>query len=76
MIESGKIESLEERRNKLTLNFARKVSKDSRFKHWFPEKQYGDINLRRELKYEEQFARTERLKKSPLFHMRRMLNQE
>ena len=64
-----------ERRNNLILNFARKTEKNPRFKKWFPEKNYEDLNLRNEKKFEEFFARTERLKKSPLYHMRRQLNE-
>ena len=60
----------------MTLNFVKKSEKTERFKKWFPERDYGDINMRQEKKFVEEFARTERLKKSPLFHMRRALNAE
>ena len=75
LLEENKIESLEERRKKLILNFAVKTQKNPRFKDWFPEKEYEGLNLRKEKKYQELFARTERLKKSPLYHMRRALNE-
>ena len=74
LVSSGEIISLHERRENLVLSFAKKAKKDIRFKHWFPEKDYGTLNLRREKKYEEQHARTERLRKSPIFFMRRLLN--
>ena len=74
LVESGKLETLHDRREKLTLNFAKKAANDPRFEHWFPRRNYGELNLRREVKYEETFARTERLRKSPLHYMRRALN--
>ena len=77
LISNGAIESLEARRECLTVNFAKKASASARFAaEWFPEKEYGDIGLREERKYKEFFARTERLMKSPLFYMRRALNRE
>ena len=76
IIESGKMELLDNGREKLTVNFARKTAKQERFTDWFEEKKYNGLNLRHEKKYEEKFARTERLKKSPLYHMRRKLNED
>ena len=74
LCESGTITTLEKRREALTLNFAKKCIKDNRFQHWFKEKPRN--NLRSNKIYEEQFAKTERLRKSPLFYMRRALNEE
>ena len=74
LVSSGRIETLEERTKKLTLNFAKKCLKNPRFKTWFVEKNYSNLNLREERRFEELFARTERLKNSPLFYMRRALN--
>ena len=74
LLEDKKIESLHDRREKMTLSFARKTLKNPRFASWFPQRNYGDLNLRKEKKFDELFARTERLKKSPLFYMRRALN--
>ena len=76
LVEDGKVELLETRREKMTLNFAKKCISNDRFKHWFKEKTRSEYNLRTEDKYEELFARTERMKKSPLFYMRRALNAE
>ena len=75
LVSAGRIETLRSRRDRLTLNFAKKTSNDPRFNHWFPRKEYGELNLRREAEFEEIFARTERLRKSPLYHMRKALNQ-
>ena len=43
---------------------------------WFKLKEPSGYNVRREKKYIETRARTERLKKSPLHYMRRRLNEE
>lgn len=74
LVNEKKIESVEERRERLTLNFAQKTSNNPRFAHWFEKRQETDYNLRVVNTYEEYFARTERMKKSPLYYMRRMLN--
>ena len=74
LVASGRIETLHSRREKLTLNFALKAAASPRFQKWFPEKEYGNVCLRKKKKYEELNARTERLKKSPLYYMRRVLN--
>ena len=74
LVNDKKIETLEARRERLTVNFAKKCANSERFKHWFVKK--PETNLRRSLVFEESFARTERLKKSPLYYMRRALNNE
>ena len=74
--ENGTVESLKKRRERMVLNFARKTVQKERFKEWFPQKNYGELDLRRELLYEEKFARTERLKRSPVYYMRRELNKD
>ena len=76
IVSTGKMETLDSRRERLTMNFARKAAKSHRFGSWFQEKNYEGLNLRREKRYEEKFAKTERLKKSPLYYMRRGLNEE
>ena len=75
LVSAGKIETLANRREKLTLNFAKKALQNERFGgNWFPEKISSGINLRKENKFEKKFARTKRLQNSPLFYMRRQLN--
>ena len=74
LLEEGRIESLEERRKRMVINFARKTASNPRFEKWFPKREYNGVELRREQIYEEKFARTERLKKSPVYNMRRELN--
>ena len=75
IIDSGKMVSLADRREELTKKFAVKTSKNNRFAHWFKRKDYGDLNLRVKKPFEENFARTERMKKSPVFYMRKLLNE-
>ena len=74
LIMTGKVVTLEKRRELLALNFAKKCTKNDRFKDWFKEKPKN--NLRSQTLYEEKFARTEGLKKSPLYYLRRALNNE
>ena len=74
LVSIGKFETLKTRGERLILNFAKKIEKNSRFKEWFPEKNYEDLNLRSEKKFLEKHARTDRLKNSPLYYMRRTLN--
>ena len=76
LLESGRMESLKSRREKLTLSFAKKASSSDRFGAWFKKREYGEVNIRDKKLYEEQYARTDRLKNSPLFYMRRQLNNE
>ena len=69
------IESLWERRERLMQKFVEKQAKNPRFADiWFPQKTFHHMDLRKELIYEEKFAKTDRLYKSPKYHMRRRLN--
>ena len=67
------ITTLRERRIKLTDKFAQKCVESDRFKGWFPEAT-GRQSGRRSERYREFFAKNDRLKNSPLFYMRRRLN--
>ena len=67
------ITTLRDRRIMLTDKFARKCLASDRFKHWFPLAD-GRQTGRNSDTYKEFFARTDRLKNSPLFYMRRRLN--
>ena len=66
------ITTLRQRREDLVEKFARKCSNDPAFDHWFPRRQ-GRSTRSKEIFMEEQ-ARCERLKNSPLFYFRRILN--
>ena len=71
--DSANLETLRARRIRLTDNFARKAAGDPRFCHWFPLR-VAARNTRSQEKYEEKYAKCDRLKNSPLFYMRRRLN--
>ena len=67
------VETLRDRRIRLTDNFANKCLKSDRFRKWFPENDLRRSGRQSE-KYKEFFAKNDRLKNSPLFYMRRRLN--
>ena len=55
--------------------FLEKTVKSERFgATWFPQKEFHHMDLRKEVIYDENFARTDRLYNSPKFFMRRRLN--
>ena len=66
------LETLRERRIRLTDNFAKKCLESDRFKHWFPKNE--NRRGRHAEEFKEFFAKCDRLKNSPLFYMRRRLN--
>ena len=71
MMENAGLTNLYERRVKLV-----KTIKSPRFQPiWFPKREFIHHNLRRELIFEEKFAKTNRLYNSPLYFMRRRLNE-
>ena len=71
--QEANLETLRARRIRLTDDFARKCAASPRFCHWFPLKNAAR-NTRNQEKYEEKFAKCDRLKNSPLYYMRRRLN--
>ena len=71
------METLNERREILCLNFAKKCTKNSRTSHMFPKnKKTHDMNTRKANTYQVQNAVSERLKNSPLIFMQNLLNSE
>ena len=64
--------TLRDRRITLCDRFAAKAAADPVFKKWFPLK--AGRQTRTSMKYEEKYARCDRLKNSPIFFMRRRLN--
>ena len=75
VLESGMIELLESRRDRLVEKFIRKTVSNEEFREkWFPPNEQNDYNLRRKETFKEYPTRTERLRKSPMFHFRRILN--
>ena len=71
-------DTLQERRERAVLKFAQKMSRNPKYsERWFPKKPPNTAhNLRKELEYKEEHARTERLRMSPLYYMRRTLNNQ
>ena len=68
------VTTLRERRIQHCDNFARKCVQSQRFSTWFPKKSGRRSNRSHEEIYVEEYARCDRLKNSPLFYMRRRLN--
>ena len=69
------MQTLEERREELLLNFALKTQKNERFSDdWFPTRTDSNYPLRNRRNFIEVKARTERQKKNPVFYMRKALN--
>ena len=70
------MKTLEERREAaLVLKFARKTEKNPQFRHWFPRNENRQSE-RGSKPFREFQARSERLYRSPLYTMRRLLNSE
>ena len=67
------LETLEKRREKALLKFAQKASSNPQFMDWFPRNN-NRSSQRTGKEFEEKFARSDRLYNSPLFAMRRALN--
>ena len=68
------LESLESRRMKLCINFAKKAEKSEKYMHWFRPRPVVNTRQSR-FKYIEPQARTERLSKSAIPYLTRLLNQ-
>ena len=75
VLETLQIKTLKERRHDLLCKFAEKTVKNPRFSSkWFPLSNASQHNTRFKKRYLEEKSRTDRLYKSPLFTMRRILN--
>ena len=69
------LSTLQERRKKLFEAFCLKNYKNERFKQtWFEERDFEGADLRKQKIIVEKFARTSRLYNSPVYAMRRKLN--
>ena len=69
------LEDLNTRRERLCLNFALRTMKQERFKNMFkPEQTKHNMKTRNKNKVEVQFASKERLKRSAIPHMQRLIN--
>ena len=71
------IQTLKDRRKELCLRFAKKSLRNSKLKNMFPlnEKQHKLLTRKPE-KYKVEYARHERLKKSPIIYMQKLLNED
>ena len=74
LLEESGLVTLEERRNNAIKKFAEKASRNPQFLHWFP-KNVNRLSQRISKSYEEKFAKSDRLYFSPLYTMRRILNE-
>ena len=76
-LEKLNLESLEDRRIKLSLNFAKRCLKTDLMSTLFPENsKKHNFKLRKTEKYEVKYARTERLKQSAIPKMQMLLNDD
>ena len=72
-----KLDSLERRREKLCLQFAKKCTTHEKLKDMFPlNKTNHKMTLRKQKKYKSLKANTKRYKQSALPYMRKLLNDE
>ena len=74
LLNKSGIKSLEERRLGFIDGFINKALAHPVYCNWFPTREFEHYDMRREVIYEEKFARTKRLYNSPLFYFRRRLN--
>ena len=74
ILAENNITTLEERRSQAFDNFAIKCSLSGRFSEWLPVNDC-ERTLRTSKKYREEYARSSRLYKSPIYAMRRRLNE-
>jgi hypothetical protein len=72
ILEETGLQTLKERRAAAVLKFAQK-SLEGKYAHWFPLNEPKRAT-RHALTYREEYARCERLRKTPIYHMRRVLN--
>jgi hypothetical protein len=73
MLAKSGLERLDSRRTAACRKFALKCVASDRFSNWFPLNE--DVRRTRKTKtYREDFARCDRLRNSPIYYMRRLLN--
>ena len=74
-LEEAALLTLSQRRHEACINYAQKNANNPHFQHWFPENPEPVYDLRKTERYQVGFARHERLKKAPIYAMRRLLNE-
>ena len=71
------MDTLEDRREYLSLKFAKKCLVNEKMKHIFPlNEKVHQMNMRKVEKYRVQYSNTERLKNSAITYMQKLLNQQ
>ena len=68
------LESLEDRRSELSLQFAKKCLLNEKFSNLFPENENHGPETRNQEKYKVRFSHTERTKMSSIIQMQHLLN--
>ena len=72
-----RLDTLEERREKLCLKFAKACVRHEKLNDMFPKQRYGhNMDMRQNDKFVIKRARTERLQRSAIVNMQRLLNRE
>ena len=74
-LEESGLPTLNERRQELFDNFAMKLANNPEYREWLPKTEFTGYDLRKELIFTEKFASTDRLYNSPLYAIRRRLNE-
>ena len=74
LLQTTGLETLQERRDRRSDKFAAKCLTNPRYRDWFPLNPVPSRAVRQRNRYQEHFARTKRLYNSPLYYMRRRLN--
>ena len=69
------LDSLKDRRSKLSINFAKKAEKDKKFQNWFRVAKYRETTRQERSKYQKVLAKNTRFQKSPISVLTLMLNQ-
>ena len=71
------LENLEERRETLCIQFAKKCLKNDKMKYLFPKNnKTHPMKTRNEEQFEVNYSNTDRLRNSPIIYMQRLLNEE
>ena len=66
---------MEHRRRKLSLNFAKKALKHSKFKTWFKPTPATENDIHKRIKFKSVKSNKMKLKKSPLDYLTKLLNE-
>ena len=74
-LEESGLSTLEERRQDFFDRFSLKLANNPDYASWLPKARFTGYDLRKELIYNESFAATDRLRNSPLYAIRRRLNE-